>query len=113
MNWPGVGPLLNAKKQGIIAKNVVTIALIREGVHSPDLPGGTITYGDLDEKNCGAVTAYVSAFNEIEYPSDLSLEGISFGGVNEKPDALAWRGTLSFDTTYVLNSFLLFYPSPV
>ncbi|KAH7698510.1 CBN-ASP-6 protein, partial [Aphelenchoides avenae] len=97
-NWPGVGPLVNAKKQGIIAKNVVTIALIREGVHSPDLPGGTITYGDVDKKNCGDVAAYVPAFNENGYPSDLSLEGITFGGVVEKPAAVAWRGDLSFDT---------------
>ncbi|KAH7695060.1 aspartic protease 2B, partial [Aphelenchoides avenae] len=98
-NWPGVGPLVNAKKQGIIAKNVVTIALIREGVNSPDLPGGTITYGAADKKNCGDVTAYVPAFNENGYPSDLSLEGITFGGVNEKPAAVAWRGDLSFETT--------------
>lgn len=93
-----VPPLLNAKNQGIIDKNVVTVALIREGLRSPDLPGGTITYGDVDAKNCGAVMAHLPALEGD--PAFVSLEGLTFGSVRAQPDAeVVWEASFYFGTT--------------
>lgn len=95
--------LLNAKQQGLVNHNMFTIALRRDGDASPNLPGGTITYGDVDTKNCGAIKAYVpwSDFN----PGYLPLDAVSFGGFQStKPAGDDWEAVFSFMSTYVNNN---------
>ncbi|KAH7696638.1 aspartic protease 2, partial [Aphelenchoides avenae] len=96
---PGITPLLyNAKQQGVIQKNVLTIALIREGIRSPDLPGGTITYGDVDNKNCGPNVKYIQAMEKD--PSILSLDDVSFGGFQApRPGGEEWVADFGFGNT--------------
>ncbi|KAH7716277.1 aspartic protease 2 [Aphelenchoides avenae] len=95
---PGMWPLLfNAKQQGVIQKNVVTVALIREGIQSPDLPGGTITYGDVDTKNCGQDVKYIPAMDKD--PSVVSLDRVSFGGFEAKrPGGDVWKADFGIAT---------------
>ncbi|KAH7716271.1 aspartic protease 2B [Aphelenchoides avenae] len=99
LGLPGITPLLyNAKQQGVIQRNVVTLALIREGIRSPDLPGGTITYGDVDIKNCGQTVTYIQAMDND--PSVLSLDGVSFGGFEApRPAGDVWRADFGFENT--------------
>ncbi|KAH7718268.1 aspartic protease [Aphelenchoides avenae] len=104
-NWiPGiVPPLVNAKKQGVIEKNVVSIALIREGTESPDLPGGTVTYGAADTKNCDAVMSYIPATEVgLGDPSVLPLQGINFGNLQARPEVnVAWTAYIGLGATAV------------
>ncbi|KAH7705407.1 aspartic protease [Aphelenchoides avenae] len=95
---PGIAPLLyNAKQQGVIQRNVVTLALIREGIRSPDLPGGTITYGDADTKNCDPNVKYMKVIDND--PSIASLERVSFGGFEApRPAGEVWKADFGFET---------------
>ncbi|KAH7710866.1 aspartic protease 9, partial [Aphelenchoides avenae] len=92
-------PLLyNAKQQGVIQKNVVTVALIREGSGSQDLPGGTITYGDVDTKNCDPNVKYMKATDKDL--STMSLDAFSLGGFETaRPTADVWKANLGFGNT--------------
>lgn len=94
-------PLLeNAKQRGLVKHSMYTIALRRDGAEAPNLPGGTITYGDLDTENCGAVKVFVpsSGFS----PQLLPLDALSFEEFQPiKPvanDSIAW---FRFAKTYV------------
>ncbi|KAH7716274.1 aspartic protease [Aphelenchoides avenae] len=95
---PGMWPVLyNAKQQGVIQRNVVTVALIREGVRSPDLPGGTITYGDVDTRNCDPNVEYIQAMDKD--PSILSLDRVSFNGFEAARTAGdVWTADFGFET---------------
>ena len=74
----GMVPLTySAQKKGLIDKNVITLALAGEGPKSVNLPGGVITYGAIDDQNCGPVTTYVPRV--VEQPSFVNMDGISFG----------------------------------
>ncbi|KAH7716276.1 aspartic protease 2B [Aphelenchoides avenae] len=99
---PGISPLLyNAKQQGVIQKNVVSVALIREGIRSPDLPGGTITYGDVDTKNCATNVKYIQAMDND--PSIASLDRVSFGDFEApRPAGDVWKADFGFET-FVLD----------
>ncbi|KAH7721246.1 aspartyl protease-like protein [Aphelenchoides avenae] len=68
---------------------------MRDGVDSPDLPGGTITYGGVDTNNCDSKVTYIPAADDD--PSELPLARISFGAFEEK--SAKWTATLSFDGT--------------
>ncbi|KAH7694403.1 aspartic protease, partial [Aphelenchoides avenae] len=100
----GITPLLdNAKQQGAIQKNVVTVALIREGIQSPDLPGGSITYGGVDTKYCGPNVTYIRPLDKV--PSIVSLDRVSFGGFEApRPAGTEWRAGLSFANTALTGS---------
>lgn len=92
-------PLLsNAKQQGVIQRNVVTVALIRETSESPDLPGGTITYGDVDMKNCAPNVKYIPAMDDD--PTIVTLDRVSFGGFEApRPAGHVWRVDFDFANT--------------
>lgn len=93
----GLDPLLqNAKAQKIILSHVVTVALIREGVKSPNLPGGTITYGGLDEKNCDPKVSYIPAWLNDD-PSVVTMDGMSFGSYQAK--GVSWTASLGLTAT--------------
>lgn len=93
----GLVPLLkSAERQKVIASNVVTVALRREGVNSPDLPRGTITYGGLDEKNWGPKVSYIPALSGGD-PSSLPMYGLSFGSFQAAK--ANWTISLGFDAT--------------
>lgn len=94
---PGITPVLyNAKQQGVILKNVVTLALIREGIRSPDLPGGTVRYGDVDRKNCGPNVKYIPAMDGD--PSMAPLDRVSFGGFEAPRHAGdVWKADFGFN----------------
>ncbi|KAH7680048.1 CBN-ASP-6 protein, partial [Aphelenchoides avenae] len=96
---PGMVPLLlNAKQRGIVKHNMFTIALKREGNGSANLPGGTITYGDLDMLNCGTVKAYVPSI-DIR-PTYVYLDAVSFGGFQAAPPRGAqWIATVDLSST--------------
>ncbi|KAH7709634.1 aspartic protease 9 [Aphelenchoides avenae] len=104
---PGITPVLyNAKQQGVILKNVVTLALIREGIRSPDLPGGTVRYGDVDRKNCGPNVKYIPAMDGD--PSMAPLDRVSFGGFEAPRHAGdVWKADFGF------NNLALVGPSKV
>lgn len=92
----GLVPLLeNAKAHGLITSHVVTVALIREGVDSPDLPGGTITYGGVDKTNCDPRISYIPASSGD--PSVLTVDGMSFG-IFQATD-VSWTASLELTTT--------------
>ncbi|KAH7716270.1 aspartic protease 9 [Aphelenchoides avenae] len=95
---PGLWPLLyNAKKQGVIQKNAVTIALIREGIRSPDLPGGTITYGNVDTKNCAPNVKYMKAIGNDS--SIVLWDRGSFDGFEApRPTGDVWKADFGFET---------------
>ncbi|KAH7721060.1 aspartic protease 2B [Aphelenchoides avenae] len=96
---PGmIPPLVNAKQQGLVKHNMFTIALRRDGDASPNLPGGTITYGDVDTKNCGAIKAYIPS-SRFGY-QQVSLDDLSFGGFQStRPSGTRWSATISFERT--------------
>lgn len=97
--------LVNAKQQGLVKNNMFTVALRRDGDASPNLPGGTITYGDLDTNNCGAVKAYIPSRSG---PAYLQLDALSFGGFQStKPAGSTWEAVFSFSSTYVTKKFAI------
>ncbi|KAH7678256.1 aspartic protease, partial [Aphelenchoides avenae] len=93
----GLVPLLqNAKAQKVIPSHVVTVALIREGVKSPDLPGGTVTYGGVDGKNCDPKVSYVPAWQNDD-PTILTMDGVSFGSYQSTD--VSWTASIALTST--------------
>ncbi|KAH7707967.1 aspartic protease 2B [Aphelenchoides avenae] len=91
---PGLPPLYHAKALGLISRAAITVALKRDGPNAPDLPGGTVTYGDVDATNCGSLTYYGSIDG-----TSLVLEAVSLGATQAMPPAgVQWTTDFGLDT---------------
>jgi hypothetical protein len=63
--------------QGIIKDAIFTVYLQKRGFND-GVPGGSITYGELDKTHCGPVIAYYPITSATEF-FQFELDSINFG----------------------------------
>ena len=111
-----VPPLVNAINQGLLASPIFTVYLFQSG-STEYIPGGTITYGGLDAKNCGAQVTWIplssatyfqyrfSSLSVGSYSNSRGWDTISdtgtfaIGGPTAITDAMAKEVGATYDAT--------------
>ncbi|CEF70267.1 Aspartic peptidase family and Aspartic peptidase domain-containing protein [Strongyloides ratti] len=72
-------PMFNAQKQGLLNKPIFTAYLQHIQPANGEL-GGSLTFGDIDTKNCGPVIAYEKLYSSTYWA--FKLNKISLGSFN-------------------------------
>uniref|UniRef100_A0A914D0U6 Peptidase A1 domain-containing protein n=1 Tax=Acrobeloides nanus TaxID=290746 RepID=A0A914D0U6_9BILA len=87
-----VPPVINAINQGLLANPFFTVYIFNTGA-TEYLPGGTITYGGMDTKNCGPLIAWEPLTSATYF--QFHIKGISVGSYssNKGWDGISDTGT--------------------
>nr|CDJ95750.1 Peptidase A1 domain containing protein [Haemonchus contortus] len=72
-----VPPIVKAYTEKVIEKPMFTVWLASHGITATPKPGGAITYGGMDDDNCGAVIGYTDLTDPQFY--QFKMDGIAMG----------------------------------